>query len=98
MAWIFQADGSLKRPYKADLSAFLFEPSFKSLVGPALHAKMDIVRPQGNLAVHSSRAVAAQDATGALRELFHVCSGSRAITAAARRRGPRRTFCSAWSC
>lgn len=42
-------------PYKPDLSAFFFEPSFKVLVGPALHAKMDVVRKQGNNAVHSAR-------------------------------------------
>jgi hypothetical protein len=72
VAWIFQVDRGLKQPYKADLAAFLFEPTFKTLVGPALHAKMDIVRRQGNLAVHSSRAVSAHDAAGALRELFHI--------------------------
>jgi len=71
VAWIFRVDASLKPPYRADLSAFLFEPTFKALVGPALHAKMDIVRRQGNLAVHGSRAVSAQDAGGVLRELFH---------------------------
>lgn len=72
VAWIFQVDSGLKQPYKADLAAFLFEPTFKTLVGPALHAKMDIVRRQGNLAVHSSRAVSAHDAAGALRELFRI--------------------------
>jgi len=59
-------------PYKPDLSAFLFEPSFKVLVGPALHAKMDVVRKQGNNAVHSARPITAADATAVLRELFQV--------------------------
>ena len=59
-------------PYKPDLSAFLFEPSFKVLVGPALHAKMDVVRKQGNNAVHSARPITAVDATAVLRELFQV--------------------------
>ncbi len=72
VAWIFRVDASLKPPYKADLSAFLFEPTFKTLVGPALHAKMDIVRRQGNVAVHGSRAISVSDAMGALRELFQV--------------------------
>ncbi|MBC7918809.1 MAG: DEAD/DEAH box helicase family protein [Rhodoferax sp.] len=76
VVWLFQAEGGrggkLQMPYKPDLSAYLFEPSFKVLVGPALHAKMDVVRKQGNNAVHSARPITAQDATAVLRELFQV--------------------------
>ncbi|MGH8036082.1 MAG: DUF4145 domain-containing protein, partial [Lysobacterales bacterium] len=76
VTWLFRAEtgspGSLKMPYKSDLSAYLFEPSFKVLVGPALHAKMDLIRKQGNNAVHSARPVVAQDALAVLRELFQV--------------------------
>lgn len=76
VAWLYQAEGgkggSLRMPYKADLSAFLFEPSFQQLVGPAVHAKMDVIRRLGNKAVHDARPVAANDALAALRELFHV--------------------------
>lgn len=75
-AWLYRAEtgqgGSLRMPYKADLSAFLFEPSFKRLVGPALHAKMDVIRKQGNVAVHAARPVPTADALAVLRELFHV--------------------------
>ena len=76
VAWLYQAEGGrggcLRMPYKADLSAFLFEPSFQQLVGNAVHAKMDVIRRLGNKAVHDVRPVAAQDALNALRELFHV--------------------------
>ena len=76
VGWLFQAEGGrggkLQMPYKPDLSAFLFEPSFKILVGPALHAKMDVIRKQGNNAVHSARPITTQDATAVLRELFQV--------------------------
>lgn len=76
VGWLFQAEGGrggkLQMPYKPDLSAFLFEPSFKILVGPALHAKMDVIRKQGNNAVHSARPITVQDATAVLRELFQV--------------------------
>ena len=76
VVWLFQAEGGrggkLQMPYKPDLSAFLFEPSFKVLVGTGLHAKMDVIRKQGNSAVHSARPVSAQDATAVLRELFQV--------------------------
>ncbi|MDP3223937.1 MAG: DEAD/DEAH box helicase family protein, partial [Rubrivivax sp.] len=76
VVWLFDAEGgrggALKMPYKPDLSAFLFEPSFKVLVGPALHAKMELIRKQGNNAVHSTRPITAQDALAVLRELFQV--------------------------
>ncbi len=76
VAWLYQAEGGrggcLRMPYKADLSAYLFEPSFQQLVGTAVHAKMDVIRRLGNKAVHDVRPVAAQDAQSALRELFHV--------------------------
>ena len=76
VAWLFQAEGGrggvLRMPYKPDLSAFLFEPSFQQLVGPDIHAKMDVVRRLGNHAVHQARAVPVQDAQNALRELFQV--------------------------
>ena len=76
VAWLFQAEGGragkLQMPYKPDLSAFLFEPSFKALVGAALHTKMDLIRKQGNNAVHSARPITVQDATAVLRELFQV--------------------------
>ncbi|HAU58691.1 MAG TPA: restriction endonuclease subunit R, partial [Comamonadaceae bacterium] len=76
VAWLYQAEGgrggSLRMPYKADLSAFLFEPSFQQLVGTAVHAKMDVIRRLGNQAVHHARPVPPQDALAALRELFHV--------------------------
>ncbi|WP_445289187.1 DEAD/DEAH box helicase family protein [Variovorax atrisoli] len=76
VVWLFRAEsgqgGNLRMPYKADLAAFLFEPSFQQLVGPAVHAKMDVIRKLGNNAVHNARPVAPQDAIAALRELFHV--------------------------
>ena len=76
VTWLYQAEGgqrgALNMPYKPDLSAFMFEPSFKVLVGPALHAKMDLIRKQGNNAVHSTRPITAQDALAVLRELFQV--------------------------
>jgi type I restriction enzyme, R subunit len=73
VAWLFECDRSLSQPYKKDLSAFLFEPSFKVLVGPALHTKLDLIRKLGNLAVHSSKPIRTEDAIAALRELFHFC-------------------------
>lgn len=73
VTWLFEFDTSLTEPYKKDLSAFLFEPSFKTLIGAALHTKLDIIRKLGNLAVHSSKVIRVEDAIATLRELFHFC-------------------------
>ncbi|MFJ1845386.1 MULTISPECIES: DEAD/DEAH box helicase family protein [unclassified Streptomyces] len=69
--WMYDRDSSLRAPYKRDLNAMLHEPSFQTLVGPTVGAKMDIVRRQGNHAVHKQALVPAQTAVAGLRELFH---------------------------
>lgn len=87
VAWLFQAEGGrggkLQMPYKADLSAFLFEPSFKALVGPDRHARMDLIRRQGNNAVHSARPVAAKEALA----VFHPFIGGAGSTGSNRSAG-----------
>ncbi|MEV4180622.1 DEAD/DEAH box helicase family protein [Streptosporangium canum] len=70
--WLYKADGTLREPYHRDLSAMINEPTLVNLVGPALRAKMDVIRRQGNLAVHSTRQVHSRDATRTVAELFHV--------------------------
>ncbi|MGH3856193.1 MAG: DEAD/DEAH box helicase family protein [Pseudonocardiaceae bacterium] len=72
VTWLFEADPTLRRPYKDDLNAMLHEPTFTKLVGHPVMAKADIIRKQGNNAVHGSRPISRQDALAVLRELFHV--------------------------
>ena len=72
VAWLFQAEPKLSPPYKDDLSALLFEPTLRALVGPAIHTKMDVLRRQGNAAVHKTRPITPNDALPVVRELFHV--------------------------
>jgi type I restriction enzyme, R subunit len=55
------------------LNARLFEPSFKTLLGNALHRKCDLIRKLGNLAVHSTKPIVVKDALVAVGELFHIC-------------------------
>ncbi|WP_079148237.1 DEAD/DEAH box helicase family protein [Streptomyces agglomeratus] len=69
--WMYDKDDSLRPPYKRDLAAMLHEPSFRTLVGPTVNAKMDIIRRQGNQAVHKQAPVPPQAAVASLRELFH---------------------------
>ncbi|MFF7185076.1 DEAD/DEAH box helicase family protein [Streptomyces sp. NPDC008222] len=70
--WMYDHDSALRPPYRNDLSAMLNEPSMRNLVGPALSAKMDLVRRQGNYAVHRPAPVQARDAVRTVAELFHV--------------------------
>ena len=70
--WLYDADRSLTRPYKDDLAAMLFEPSFKNAVDGRIRAKMDLIRRQGNRAVHDRGPVKADTALGVVQELFHV--------------------------
>lgn len=70
--WMYDADRTLRRPYKDDLSAMLFEPSLQAAVDKRIRAKMDYIRRQGNAAVHDQRPIKSEAALGTVRELFHV--------------------------
>ncbi|MCK9928826.1 DEAD/DEAH box helicase family protein [Frankia sp. Mgl5] len=72
MRWLYQADSSLKRPERRDLAAMIAEPSLASQADPKIRTKMDLIRRQGNDAVHGSGRVAANDAVRVVAELFHV--------------------------
>src|SRR6266404_5226144 len=71
--WLYKHDGSLKLPYQDNLSAMIFEPTFRSAVGAAIHAKSRIVKDVGNRAVHTNKLIGPYDSLTAVRELFHVC-------------------------
>jgi type I restriction enzyme R subunit len=70
--WLYQADASLRLPYRDDLSAKINEPTLVALVGAPLRTKMDVIRRQGNTAVHRTAPVSQGEAVRVLRELFHV--------------------------
>jgi type I restriction enzyme, R subunit len=70
--WLYAVDRSLRRPYRDDLSAMVFEPSFQAAVEQRVRVKMDFIRRQGNAAVHDRRPIGAEAALGVVRELFHV--------------------------
>lgn len=72
VAWLYRADSALRRPYRDDLAAMVAEPTLVKLTGPAIRAKMDVIRRQGNAAVHRQSLVAANDAVRVVTELFHV--------------------------
>ncbi len=72
VTWLFEADGTLQLPYQKDLAALIAEPTLVRASGPDIRAKMDVVRRQGNIAVHRKTPVTSRDAVRTLAELFHV--------------------------
>ncbi|MFE7790818.1 DEAD/DEAH box helicase family protein [Streptomyces sp. NPDC057460] len=72
VTWLYRADNTLRPPYKDDLAAMIAEPTMVNLVGPAIRTKMDIIRRQGNAAVHRPGPVASNDSVKVVAELFHV--------------------------
>ncbi|WBB73792.1 DEAD/DEAH box helicase family protein [Micromonospora sp. WMMD1128] len=72
LGWLYDADATLTRPYRNDLSAKIHEPTLRNLVGTAIQAKMNVIRKQGNRAVHERMAVTTKESVPVLRELFHV--------------------------
>src|SRR5438067_5630075 len=72
VAWAYKYDPALKLPYQDNLSALIHEPSFKQAAGEAVFSKARVINTLGNRAVHGHRAIPADDALVAVRELFHV--------------------------
>ncbi|MBX9609798.1 MAG: DEAD/DEAH box helicase family protein [Gammaproteobacteria bacterium] len=72
VSWAYKHDASLKLPYQDNLSALIHDPSFKEAAGEAVFSKARVINTLGNRAVHGHRAIPLDDATVAVRELFHV--------------------------
>ena len=71
--WLYDHDAAL--PYTArqdSLGALVHEPAFRTLTGPAVHAKTQAVQRVGNLAAHDLRPIGTATAVQAVRELHHV--------------------------
>ena len=72
VTWLYEHDGSLRRPYQDHLSALIYEPSFLALLESRLVAKAKLIKDLGNLAVHSTKPVRVEDSVAAVRDLFHL--------------------------
>ncbi|CAG7844537.1 Putative DNA repair helicase RadD [Pseudoclavibacter triregionum] len=62
----------LRPPYQRDFAALIHDPAFARAVGPAIKAKLNLLRKLGNVAVHDGRPVRPDTALQALRDLHHV--------------------------
>ena len=70
--WLYDADAALSRPYRDDLSAMVFEPSFQAAVDKRIWTKIDFIRREGNRAAHDRKPIKPEAAVGVVKELFHV--------------------------
>lgn len=71
--WAFKNDPGLELPYQDNIAALLHEPSFRRAAGDAVFAKAKYINSLRNRAVHEEKNIKPGDATGAVKELFHVC-------------------------
>lgn len=71
--WAFRSDPNLKLPYQDNIAALLHEPSFRKAAGEAVFAKAKYINSLRNRAVHEEKRTSTGDASGAVKELFHVC-------------------------
>ncbi len=69
--WLYQHDGALQRPYDNNLSALIYEPSFKNILSGDLFLKVKNIKDDGNLAVHGRKSMTERDALRTAKELFH---------------------------
>src|SRR2546429_1703899 len=69
--WLFEHDPALKLPYDDNLSALIYEPTFKQNLPGELFLKVKTIKEVGNLAVHSRKPITERDALRATKELFH---------------------------
>ena len=70
--WLFENDGAFRLPYDTSLNALLSDSSFKRGVPQGIVLKAELIRKQGNRAVHDQRPIRDTDAVGVLQDLFQV--------------------------
>src|ERR1051325_11329891 len=69
--WLYDHDAELKRPYDENLSALIYEPTFRNNLTKVLFLKVKTIKEIGHLAVHSSKPTTERDTLRATKELFH---------------------------
>src|SRR3989440_9510640 len=69
--WLYEHDPALKLPYDDNLSALIYESTFKQNLPGELFLKVKTIKEIGNLAVHSRKPITERDALRATKELFH---------------------------
>ena len=55
--WMYSVDKELEMPYQDNLQSLMNREEFRSIVGPDIWQRMDLIRKKGNTAAHDSRKV-----------------------------------------
>ena len=69
--WLYEHDQELKRPYDDNLSALIYETTFRDNLTRDLFLTVKPIKEIGNLAVHSRKPITERDALRATKDLFH---------------------------
>lgn len=72
LKWMYDNDEELEQPWEKTLSAMLKERSFTSFTPPHILKSCEIIRKQGNVAVHEQRKVHSQTSIFVVQELHNV--------------------------
>lgn len=70
--WLYDHDGAFRLPYDTSLNTLLSDGSFKRNVPQGIVLKAELIRKQGNRAVHDQRPVRDTDAVAVLQDLFQI--------------------------
>ncbi len=70
--WLYAHDRAFHYPYDSKLAALLHEPDFRQNVPPAIYTKAQLLRKEGNIAVHSRKNIPARAAMSVAVELHHI--------------------------
>jgi type I restriction enzyme R subunit len=67
--WMYEHDSDLTLPYDTSLSSLIHEQCFKNVVAPMQFHHINLIRKQGNNAVHTNAKIKPQEALHALKLL-----------------------------
>ena len=72
--WLYSVDKNLKTPFKDNVSALLYNPSFSESIDDDIFGKLKFIIKLGNFAAHTNKSVTYKEATIALSNLFDFVS------------------------
>ena len=67
--WLYQHDADLVLPYDTTLSSLMHTQAFKNLIAPIQFHQINLIRKQGNSAVHTNTKIKPEEALHALHLL-----------------------------
>jgi type I restriction enzyme R subunit len=67
---MYEHDGNLKLPYDTLLSSSIYDQGFKNIVAPILFNQINLIRKQGNAAVHTPVTMTSLEALHGLKLLY----------------------------